>query len=127
MSKHSRLAFLSLLGLLLAGCASNSNNSTNFGAATSYIVASGNWAIAPQTATQVAAANPASMPAASGSLIRAADGTLTGTFRLSPAPPCLPPAANLLVTGSVDTKGQASPRLRPDQRSHLDPHRPACA
>jgi hypothetical protein len=107
MSKHplpkpARPALLSLLALLLAGCASTSSNSSNFAAATSYTVASGNWAIAPQPA----AGNSAPVPAASGSLLRAADGTLTGTFRLSPAPACLPPATNLAVTGSVDAKGQ---------------------
>jgi hypothetical protein len=100
--KHSRLVLASLLILLVAGCASNSSNSNNFAAASTYILASGNWAIAPQ----VAPGNPANVPAASGSLLRVADGALTGTFRLSPAPGCLPPATNLVGTGSVDAKGQ---------------------
>jgi hypothetical protein len=113
MVKHPLPALLglSLLVLLATGCASTSNH-FDAGSSATYAVASGNWAITSQISDQPSSQqsgqpieSPA-LPTSSGSLTRAVNGSVSGIFRLSPAPACLPVDGNLAIRGSVDAQGQ---------------------
>ncbi|MGI8772732.1 MAG: hypothetical protein ACR2JE_15010 [Acidobacteriaceae bacterium] len=108
MCKHPipALLSLSLFALLLSGCASTPHTFASSGSA--YAVASGNWAITPQLSASTSGQAVPALPTASGALTRAADGSLSGTFRLSPAPACLGGnvSSNLSLSGATDATGR---------------------
>jgi hypothetical protein len=115
MVKHALSALLGfpLLALLATGCASSSNsNHFDAGSTATYAVASGNWAITPQISDQPSsqqsgqAIESPALPTASGSLTRAVNGSVSGIFRLSPAPACLSGNGDLAISGGADAQGQ---------------------